>query len=174
MLKNKTLRVYIVLINARHVSQSKLSRLDQVSSLLESRLKGFIIPMNPIISSLRQQSVYMGMCVCACLFGLRLKGGGQHLWEQFEEDGKKELHEGDDDKHHEGHQTEEVSTGPHQLQQTETVQGVRQQYLCCGAADCGSFHSRGRRGTAMDEGSYKSTDQSLQFNCQGCTNMIFV
>lgn len=122
MLKNKTFRVYIVLINARHVSQSKLSRLDQVSSLLESRLKGYIIPMNPIISSLRQQSVCMGMCVCACLFGLRLKGGGQHLWEQFEEDGKKELHEGDDDKHHEGHQTEEVSTGPHQLQQIETVQ----------------------------------------------------
>lgn len=51
-----------------------------------------------------------------CLFGLRFKCGGQHFWEQFEEDGKKKLHERNNDKHHEGHQTEEVSAGPHQLQ----------------------------------------------------------
>ena len=60
------------------------------------------------------------MCVCVymstCLFGLRLEGGGQHLWEQLEEYGEEELHERDDDKHHEGHQTEKVSAGPHQLE----------------------------------------------------------
>lgn len=64
-------------------------------------------------------------CVCVymytCLFGLCLEGGGQHLWEQLEEHGEEELHERNDDENHEGHQTEEVSTGPHQLEtQTET------------------------------------------------------
>lgn len=50
-----------------------------------------------------------------CLFRLRLKGGRQHFWEKFEKDGKKELHERDDDKHHKGHEAEEVSAGPQQL-----------------------------------------------------------
>lgn len=57
-------------------------------------------------------SVYMS----TCLFRLCLKGGGQHLWEEFEEYRKKELHEGNNDEHHEGHQTEQISTGPHQLE----------------------------------------------------------
>lgn len=57
--------------------------------------------------------------VCTCLLRLCLKGGGQHLWEELQEDWEKELHKRNNDKDHEGHQTEEVSTGPHQLQ-TET------------------------------------------------------
>lgn len=54
--------------------------------------------------------------VCTCLLRLCLKGGGQHLWEELQEDWEKELHKRNNDKDHEGHQTEEVSTGPHQLQ----------------------------------------------------------
>lgn len=57
--------------------------------------------------------------VCTCLLCLGLKGGGQHLWEELEEDWEKELHKRNNDKDHEGQQTEQVSTGPHQLQ-TET------------------------------------------------------
>jgi len=55
-----------------------------------------------------------------CLFGLRLEGGGQHLREEFEEDGKKELHERNDDEHREGHQAEQVNAGPQQLEAQET------------------------------------------------------
>lgn len=61
----------------------------------------------------------MCVCVCTCLFRLCLKGGGQHLWEELEEDWEKELHKGNNDEDHEGHQAEQVSAGPHQLQ-TET------------------------------------------------------
>ena len=51
-----------------------------------------------------------------CLLCLCLEGGGQHLWEELEEDREKELHEWNNDKDHEGHQTKQVSAGPHQLQ----------------------------------------------------------
>lgn len=57
----------------------------------------------------------MDMYMKTCLFGLRLKSGGQHLREELEEDGEKELHERNNDEHHEGHETKQVSTGPHQL-----------------------------------------------------------
>lgn len=61
-----------------------------------------------------------------CLFGLCLKGGGKHLWEQLKEDGKEEFHERNNDEHHEWHQTEEVSAGPHQLE-IETQKMIRSQ-----------------------------------------------
>lgn len=71
--------------------------------------------MKFFMRSLKQQ----GVCVCVYmntyLFGLCLEGGGQHLRKEFEEDWKKELHKRNNDKHHEGHQTEQVSAGPHQL-----------------------------------------------------------
>lgn len=69
--------------------------------------------MNPVARSFRRQDVCVYMNTC--LFTLCLEGGGQHLWKEFEEDRKKELHERNDDKHREGHQTEQVSTGPQQL-----------------------------------------------------------
>lgn len=71
--------------------------------------------MKPVMRSCRWQSVCVCVYMNTCLFGLCLKGGRQHLREKFEEDGKKELHERNDDKDHEGHQTEEVSAGSHQL-----------------------------------------------------------
>lgn len=72
--------------------------------------------MNPVEGQFGG-TVCLPVCVylSSCLFGLCLEGGGQHLWEKLKEDWKKELHEWNDDKHHEGHQTEEVSAGPHQL-----------------------------------------------------------
>ena len=38
-------------------------------------------------------------CTCAYLLGLGFKGGGQHVGEELEGDGKQELHEGNDDEH---------------------------------------------------------------------------
>lgn len=49
------------------------------------------------------------------LLRLCLKCGRQHFWEEFEEYGKQKLHEGNDDKDHEGHEPEQVGTCPHQL-----------------------------------------------------------
>lgn len=74
-----------------------------------------MITVNPEVGSFRRQGVHVCVYINTCLFALSLKGGGQHLREEFEEDRKKELHERNDDKHHKGHQTEQVSAGPHQL-----------------------------------------------------------
>ena len=78
--------------------------------------------MNPVVRSFRRQ------CVCVymntCLFGLCLEGGGQHLWEEFEKDGEQELHERNDDEDREGHQTEEVSAGPHQLETQSKISSM--------------------------------------------------
>lgn len=59
------------------------------------------------------------------LLGLCLESRGKHFREELQEDRKQELHEGDDDEHHERDKAEQVCTRPHQLhREGETELGI--------------------------------------------------
>ena len=59
------------------------------------------------------------------LLGLCLEGGRQHVGEEFQSHRKQELHEGDDDEHQEGKESEDVGTRSEELGRRFGKTGIR-------------------------------------------------
>lgn len=87
----------------------------QLDVLTQPLLTSYIITMKAAAGPTVGWGIIAKYNMSTCLFGLSLEGRRQHFREKFEEHGKKELHEGNNDKDHEGHQSKQISTGPHQL-----------------------------------------------------------
>lgn len=77
-----------------------------------------------VFSSALRQVVWCG----PDLLGLRLKGGREHVREEFQCHRQQELHERNDDEHQEGEEPEHICTRPQELEMTSKYEKIPQHY----------------------------------------------